>query len=371
MSLSPESVRRLQVLLGVPQVSDEIIAILDASGPGGIGSLTGNGFLGTVVQSADNPAFQGVRDYVEYTLPDGLTVGPAEGQWLIIRAQTRITIAGIINASGKNPFVNDALLNGFGASVGSGGGGGGGGGDDSTPVDGTNGGDGSDGLQWGLHGQAGSLPGAGGTAGLHGSPATAGGDGEQGTGVVGLYPPFVAAMGLWPGGPLSNCLGGYKGADGRAGASGGRGGNNPAGAAAGGAAGLGGNGGGLVILIAPEIVLAETAIIRCDGADGTDATAGTAGTAGAAADQGGNGGGGGGSGGGGGCGGAIGMFGNAITIDDAAVLTADGGTEGTGAAGGAGSAGHGGGAAGQAGGDGADGVTGCPGAVKRVMLTSS
>lgn len=202
-------------------------------GPGAAISGSTRSHEGTVV-IAGNQNLSGVHFYHDFTLNNGVTVTvPAGKRRLVIVATGTITINGTINAAGAGAPAGQPGTD----QPGGGGGAGGGGGDAGT--------DGGDVLLNGISVQDGG-------AGAAGSN----GNGSAGTQLTGSDLPLVAHFLL---------------------AFGGAGGGTGFGPQA------GGPGGGSIILIAPRIVLAATAVLNTSGSAGNGGGGGTGGGGGGGA----------------------------------------------------------------------------------------
>lgn len=370
MPVSPHLRRRLAVMCNDPESLAELIALLDAEGSSG-GVPFGPGTLGTVVINADDAAYQG-GDYVDLTITSGLfptTLTGVPGVPIVIRAQGTVTINGTSTITVAEQ-INEALRqeNGqqlpqlFGSTGTSGAGGGGGGGG----VDGSPGGPGADGFAAEWYGYQNMTTGAGGVGGSGGGgPGGDGGDGNPSTPGL-ILPAFERSVGLYPGGLAGNVYGGVPGTTLGGDPFGGSGGDanpNEGGGSlpggAGGAPGVPGSGGGVIIIIAPTIIIGPGVVLDARGGQGGPGGAGVNGMAGPNPGENGSGGGGGGNGGGGGCGGGVFLFYDTLT--NAGTVHVAGGSGGPGGVPGVGGVGNAGGDDGGDGGSGAIGPDGSAG----------
>jgi len=333
--------------------------------------LFGTGPLGTVTQTT-NASFSG-GDFIAWILPAGNTVTATPDLPIIIRATTSITIAGTITADNKITTASEGGLY-IGTPVASYGGNGGNGGSQSGESATTHYGLGqgsltnpstypfyAPGLGFGLPtldsvaGQPSNIT-ANGFTGL--STASTQANGAQVSAAA-----FTARLRSRATMALM-IIGGAPGAAGLAGGPGGMGGGqltNSGGT--GGAGGAGGNGGASIILIAPTITFAATAVLTSLGGAGVAGSVGGNGNNGAAG-TGGGGGGGSGGGGQGGSGGLIFAYGAKITNAGATTTVTGGNNGAAGATGGvAGTNGGGAGGNGGNGGVGSAGVLGTNGFV--------
>lgn len=291
-----------------------------AAAGGAASSFYGDGSDGAITRSADANE-NGLILATTYEIDQGVTMTVSEGV-LLVCATESITIRGVIDANET------------------GGNGGGGGSGAGTDNDGGNGGDGVF-APLNQTGGAGGGQVSGGTAAGQGG---AGGDGDTGSPLqsrlVRLDPTIadrindVASQGAGAGGG-----GGGEGSGGDnidddgvdGGTPGGGGGGSRDQSGSGGQAngGAGGAGGGVILLIAPDVTIENTATLQADGGDGSNGVS-----------DGANGG-----GGGAGSGGMVGLIGEAITQNG--TLSVAAGVGGTGAS-----------TASSSGGDGANGAQG-------------
>lgn len=193
-------------------------------GPGSIGSGSTRTHEGVANINA-NQNLSGIHYYTDFTLASGVTLTvPAGSRALVIVASKTITINGTINANGGGSA---------GGSPGASGGGIGGNGIHGTDQPGGTGGN--------VSGFAGGLRG---DAVLHGVAISSAGTQVTGSALLGIMSAPWTALG---------------------GGSGGGGGRTAAGTSG---AGAGGAGGASIVLIAPTIVMASTAILNTSGGTG-------------------------------------------------------------------------------------------------------
>lgn len=206
--------------------------------------LGGTGVDGDVTITT-NTTLSGIKRYNNFTINAGVTVTIEQGKPLIIFARGTVTINGIIDGDGKGALGGISANSGANGDCGSGGGGGGG-----YSGAGANGGP-SNYLGENRPG------GSGGSMGNN--------NGGAGSSLSNLKR-FMYEIGLTGG------SGGGAGGIGNTGVS-----------------GAGGNGGGVIIIVAPTIIVASGATIKANGANGANGVGG-----GSASSYGGGGGGGGG-----------------------------------------------------------------------------
>ena len=358
--------RAIEAFFGEGEVAEALRALAGATQTGTQADdrltdiLFGLGTLGDLHITSNTAGFSGLKDCKTFKLDAGVTLSPAPGQLLFLRARESIEWNGTWLAD--NVFSpNSGNLITFGSPAQSGGGGGGGGGDSGANF-GNYGNSGNDGF--GGNNGAGYQPSTGGRGGPGGANGVAGGPGTAGA--PGAVDPFQQSTLLseYPGvmAAVSGCVAGVQGQNG---GQGGRGADVGGGAGNGGNSGNGGqNGGpagGLIILAAPSIRFGSTAVFQAKGSTGDPGQVGQDGQpAPSGSGGGGGGGGGGGSGTSGGSGGIVLAY-FATFVDGGAVFRLAGGAGAAGGAGGAGGAGDGRGIAGAAGGAGATGPAGSTG----------
>ena len=328
--------------------------------------IWGDGSDGARTVSSSTTIDEAAKLYTTFTLNSGVTLTASE-RGMTIFANESITINGTIDCSGKGTLgeIGSVSVPAVGGNGGGnvGGHAGGVGANSSGAAEaayvstGKSGGSGGAGGGGGFGSTGGlKLGGAGGAAGtvFNGNAFTAKN-----------YKIFITFL-------TTPALYGAGGGGGSSGGGGGGGGDSPAagGNGATGNGGNGGNGGGYVVLIAPLITIASTAVINTNAANGTNASGtGSNGSNGTNNSEGGGGGGGGNGGGSGGNGGAILFLSDTLTEAAGSSLTIAGGTGGTGTAGGQGGSSSGtNDTAGVGGGAGSNGQTGNNGIIKRFSL---
>jgi len=295
--------------------------------------IWGDGSDGARTVSSSTTIDETAKFYTTFTLNAGQTLTASE-RGITIFANESITINGTITTAGKG------TLGIAGSTTGGTGGAQNNGSNNGNPAQ--SGGEAVTEKAESAYVFTGKQGGAGGNGGYGGhgnsNPAKSGGASSAGGGVVAGNPFISKTYQIFLTFLTTPALYGAGGGGGGCGGAGGSGGDGTGGAGGNGAgnAGSGGNGGGYVVLIAPSITIASTAVINSNGNNGTNAT-GTSSAGSSGSGNGGGGGGGGGSGGGsGGNGGSIIFLYDTLTEVSGSSLTVAGGSGGTGTAGSAG-----------------------------------
>lgn len=291
--------------------------------------IWGDGSDGARTVSSSTTIDETAKFYTTFTLNAGQTLTASE-RGMTIFANESITINGTITTAGKGTLgIAGSTTGGIGGATNS----------SNQGNAAQSGGEAVTEKAESAYLFTGKQGGAGGNAGAGGhsnaNPAQLGGASSSAGGVVTGNPFISKTYQIFLTFLTTPALYGAGGGGGSCGGAGGSGGGGTGGAGGNGAgnAGDGGNGGGYVVLIAPSITIASTAVINSNGNNGTNATGtSTAGAAGSG--NGGGGGGGGGSGGGsGGNGGSIIFLYDTLTEVSGSSLTVAGGTGGTATAG--------------------------------------
>jgi len=326
--------------------------------------IWGDGSDGARTISSSTTIDETAKFYTTFTLNANQTLTASE-RGITIFANESITINGTIDVSGKGTLgIAGAIAGTASGGAGAGSNANGGAGTAGTSVSGA--------AEAGYlsTGKSGGSGGSGGNGGWYalnamqsGGSGGSGGQAFTGNPFIGktyqIFLTFITSPALYGGGGGGGGTGGGGG-----GASGGFGGGN----GATGAGGNGGNGGGYVVLIAPSITIASTAVINSNGNNGTNASGVGSNGVTPSSNGGGSGGGGGNGGGSGGNGGSIIFLYDTLTEVSGSSLTVAGGTGGSGTAGGSGAGGNGNAGNGAAGAAGGNGVSGDNGVIKRFSI---